>query len=85
MKNIPDIHFTAKPLSSGNLQVKFYIHQGQKTSYGYLLTRSDCSEEEILDEIKKRLARRTESRLDLLRFTFKNHWKDDHQFFLYSA
>ncbi|WP_375582957.1 hypothetical protein [Cyclobacterium xiamenense] len=83
-KNI-DIRFTAKPLSSGNLQVKFYIRNGRKSSYGYLLTRSECTEEEILEEIKQRLARRTESRMDLLRFTFKNRWKDDHQFFLYSA
>ncbi|WP_162343897.1 hypothetical protein [Cyclobacterium salsum] len=85
MRESENIQFTAKKLTSGNLQVKFYIRHANKPSYGYLLIEEGCSEEEIRREIKARLARREDSRMDLLRFTFKNQWKDDHQFYLYSA
>lgn len=85
MKELDNIQFTAKRLPSGNLQVKFYIQHAEKRRYGYLLVEADCTEYEIRREIKARLARREHSGMDLLRFTFKNQWKDDHQFYLYSA
>ncbi|MBD3628814.1 MULTISPECIES: hypothetical protein [Cyclobacterium] len=79
------INFTTKKLPSGNVQVKFQVLDSLKPSYGYLLVGGDYSDQEIVDEIKKRLSQRSHSKMDLLRFTFKNEWKDDHQFFLYSA
>lgn len=85
MRESDRIQFTAKQLSSGNLQVKFYIQHADKPSYGYLLIEAGCTEAEIRNEIKLRLARRQDSGIDLLRFTFKNQWKDDHQFYFYSA
>ncbi|MFO7826216.1 MAG: hypothetical protein R6V72_19935 [Cyclobacterium sp.] len=85
MKNCFKINFTTKKLTSGNVQVKFHVLDTPKPRYGYLLVGADYSDQEIIDEIKLRLSQRSHSKMDLLRFTFKNHWKDDHQFFLYSA
>ncbi|SHN12357.1 hypothetical protein SAMN04488057_10777 [Cyclobacterium lianum] len=83
MTNPVKINFTTKQLTSGNVQVKFYVLDSRKSIYGYLLVDSGLSEQQIREEIEMRL--KSQTRMDLLRFTFKNQWKDDHQFFLYSA
>ena len=85
MRDFNSISFTTKKLVSGNLQVKFHIQNSSRPSYGYLLVNGYFSDEEIMEEIKLRLNLREQSKMDLLKFTFKNEWKDDHQFYLYSA
>ncbi|GAB2990711.1 hypothetical protein GCM10027284_04220 [Cyclobacterium sediminis] len=85
MRDLHNISFTTKKLMSGNLQVKFHIQNAMKPYYGYLLVNQALSDEEIMEEIKLRLNLREQSKMDLLKFTFKNQWKDDHQFYLYSA
>lgn len=79
------ITFSSKKLESGNLQVKFFIEGNFKSKYGYLLISGHCTDEEIMEEIKKRLNLMEHSKMDLRRFSFKQQWKDDHHFFLYSA
>lgn len=79
------ITFSSKKLESGNLQVKFFIEGNTKSQYGYLLINGNCSDEEIMEEIKKRLTLMEHSKMDLQRFSFKQNWKDDHHFYLYSA
>ena len=85
MRNLHNNSFTTKKYMSGNLQVKFHIQNSMKPYYGYLLVNQTLSDEEIMEEIKLRLDLREQSKMDLLKFTFKNQWKDDHQFYLYSA
>ncbi|EPR69270.1 hypothetical protein [Cyclobacterium qasimii] len=85
MRDLNSISFTTKKLVSGNLQVKFQIQNASRPSYGYLLVNQAFSDEDIMEEIKLRLNLREKSKMDLLKFTFKNQWKDDHQFYLYSA
>ncbi|MEX2568276.1 MAG: hypothetical protein WD431_20185 [Cyclobacteriaceae bacterium] len=85
MIKTPTISFTSKKLDSGNLQIKFFLQKDHQSKYGYLLLTGSPSEEEIMNEIKKRLDLRKRSKMDLLRFSFKQHWKDDYQFFLYSS
>ncbi|MEX2513332.1 MAG: hypothetical protein WD398_10545 [Cyclobacteriaceae bacterium] len=85
MIETPTIRFESKKLDSGNLQIKFFIQKDDHSKYGYLLLSGSPSEEEITNEIKKRLDLRRRSGMDLLRFSFKQHWKDDYQFFLYSS
>ncbi|WP_339924701.1 hypothetical protein [uncultured Cyclobacterium sp.] len=85
MRDPNSISFTTKKLISGNLQVKFQIQNASRPSYGYLLVSQAFSDEEIMEEIKLRLNLREKSKMDLLKFTFKNQWKDDHQFYLYTA
>jgi len=79
------ITYTSKKLDSGNLQVKFFIDEKDKSRYGYLLTPSESSAEEIIAEIQQRIHFRESAKHDLLRFSFKEGWKDDYNFFLYSA
>lgn len=79
------ISFTTKKLVSGNIQVKFHIRNNKRPSYGYLLVNEAYSDDEIMEEIRLRLNLREQSKMDLLKFTFKNEWKDDHQFYFYSA
>nr|MBI1230985.1 hypothetical protein [Cytophagales bacterium] len=79
------ITYTSKKLQSGNLQVKFYIEENQKSRYGYLLAPSGSTSEDIMEEIQQRIAFRETSKHDLLRFSFKEGWKDDYNFFLYTA
>ena len=85
MNTTTGISFTSKKLASGNIQVKFQIQGMKKVRYGYLLTSGDRTEEEIMKEIKIRLRMMENSQMDLLRFSFKQKWHDDHQFYLYSA
>lgn len=80
-----DITYTTKKLSSGNLQVRFTVEGGGKSRYGYLLVDGAMTDNEILKEINKRLQMRQNARLDMLKFSFKETWKDDYSFFLYSA
>lgn len=79
------ITYTCKKLDSGNLQVKFFIDEKGKSRYGYLLAPSESSAEEIIAEIQQRIQFRETSKHDLLRFSFKEGWKDDYNFFLYTA
>lgn len=79
------ITYTSKKLDSGNLQIKFYIDDNDKSRYGYLLTPSGRSADEIVQEIQERIQFRESAKHDLLRFSFKEGWKDDYNFFIYSA
>jgi hypothetical protein len=79
------ITYTSKKLDSGNLQVKFFVDDTDKSRYGYLLAPSESSAEEIIAEIQQRIQFRETAKLDLLRFSFKEGWKDDYNFFLYTA
>lgn len=79
------ITYTSKKLDSGNLQIKFYIDDNDKSRYGYLLTPSGRSSDEIVQEIQERIQFRESAKHDLLKFSFKEGWKDDYNFFLYTA
>ena len=85
MKNMPNIRIVSKQLPSGNQQVKFFIEDELHPKYGYLLIEGVKSHEEVVEEIKERIAVMETSRMDLMRFSFKKTWKDDHNFYLYSA
>jgi hypothetical protein len=85
MKNMPNIRIVSKQLPSGNQQVKFFIEDEIHPRYGYLLIEGIRSYEEVVEEIKERIAMMEKSRMDLMRFSFKKTWKDDHNFYLYSA
>jgi hypothetical protein len=79
------ITYTSKKLESGNLQIKFFIDDNDKSRYGYLLTASGKSADEIIQEIQQRIQFRESAKHDLLKFSFKEGWKDDYNFFLYTA
>jgi hypothetical protein len=85
MRDDNSISFTTKKLVSGNIQVKFHVLNRTRPSYGYLLVNETFNDQEIMEEIKLRLSLREQSKMDLLKFTFKREWKDDHQFYYYSA
>jgi hypothetical protein len=85
MKTTIGISFTSKRLASGNLQIKFHVQGAKKVRYGYLLADGESTEEDIIEEIRRRLKMMETSQMDLLRFSFKQRWQDDHQFYLYSA
>jgi hypothetical protein len=79
------ITYAKKILPSGNIQVKFFIKEGTRDKYGYLLTEGYKSEGEIINEIRQRLMLHYTSKADLQRFSFTREFKDDHNFYLYSA
>ncbi|WP_209331931.1 hypothetical protein [Lunatimonas salinarum] len=79
------ISYTTKKLPSGNLQVKFTVEGGLMPKYGYLLIEGNCTDEEIFHELRCRILMRQSSNLDLMKFSFKEYWKEDHNFFMYSA
>ena len=85
MSNKLDIRIISKQLPSGNQQVKFFIEDELHPKYGYLLIEEAKSHAEVIAEIKERMEMMEKSRLDLMRFSFKKIWKDDHNFYLYSA
>lgn len=85
MDNHMNIRIISKQLPSGNQQVKFFIEDEAHPRYGYLLVYGSKSAAEVIVEIKERLALMEKSRMDLLRFSFKRPWQDDHNFYLYSA
>lgn len=79
------ISYTTKRLKSGNLQVKFTVDGTGSPTYGYLLIEGSLSDEEIFAELNRRIQERRNAKLDLMKFSFKQYWKDDHTFFMYSA
>ncbi|HLT06828.1 MAG TPA: hypothetical protein VK014_04830 [Cyclobacteriaceae bacterium] len=79
------IRIVSKQLPSGNQQVKFFIEDELHPKYGYLLIEGAKSHAEVVAEIQERMEMMEKSRLDLMRFSFKKTWKDDHNFYLYSA
>jgi len=85
MQNLPLISIVSKQLPSGNQQVKFFIEDKLHPKYGYLLIEGSKSHAEVVAEIKERIEMMEKSRMDLMRFSFKKTWKDDHNFYLYSA
>ena len=85
MENKDNIRIVSKQLPSGNQQVKFFIEDEAHPRYGYLLVYGDKSVPEVIAEIKERMEMMEKSRMDLLRFSFKTPWRDDHNFYLYSA
>ncbi len=85
MNKMPAIRIVSKRLPSGNQQVKFFIEDELHPKYGYLLIEGAKSPAEIIAEIQERMEMMEQSRLDLMRFSFKRTWKDDHNFYLYSA
>jgi hypothetical protein len=85
MNKIPSIRIVSKQLPSGNQQVKFFIEDELHPKYGYLLIEGAKRPAEIIAEIKERMEMMEQSRMDLMRFSFKKTWKDDHNFYLYSA
>lgn len=85
MNKVPSIRIVSKQLPSGNQQVKFFIEDELHPRYGYLLIEGAKGPAEIIAEIKERMEMMEQSRLDLMRFSFKKTWKDDHNFYLYSA
>ena len=80
-----NIRIISKQLPSGNQQVKFFIEDEAHPKYGYLLISGSKSPTEVIEEIKERLELMEQSKMDLLRFSFKRTWRDDHNFYLYSA
>jgi hypothetical protein len=85
MNSIHSITYSKKKLASGNYQVKFFVKGGAEEKYGYLLICGNQSEEEILGEIRRRIEYFYTSKSDLHRFSFTREFKDDHNFYLYSA
>ena len=85
MNKMPSIRIVSKQLPSGNQQVKFFIEDELHPKYGYLLIEGAKNPAEIIAEIKERMEMMEQSRMDLMRFSFKKTWKDDHNFYLYSA
>lgn len=85
MKIEDNIRIISKKLPSGNQQVKFFIEDEVHPRYGYLLVYGHKSTPEVIAEIKQRLEMMERSKMDLLRFSFKTPWRDDHNFYLYSA
>ncbi|MCC5938547.1 MAG: hypothetical protein JJU34_14805 [Lunatimonas sp.] len=79
------ISYTTKKLPSGNLQVKFTVEGGALPKYGYLLIEGTRTDDEIYDELRARIMMRQTAKLDLMKFSFKEYWKEDHNFFMYSA
>jgi hypothetical protein len=79
------IRITSKKLASGNHQVKFYIEDEKHPQYGYLLVTGSRSVGEVIEEIKNRIAQKRQAAYDLQRFNFSSNWRDDHNFYLYSA
>ncbi|MEX2594515.1 MAG: hypothetical protein WD426_17225 [Anditalea sp.] len=79
------IRIISKQLPSGNQQIKFFIEDEDHPRYGYLLIYGSKTVTEVIAEIKERLEMMEKSRMDLLRFSFKRPWRDDHNFYLYSA
>ncbi|EON76094.1 hypothetical protein ADIS_3222 [Lunatimonas lonarensis] len=79
------ISYTTKQLPSGNLQVKFSVEGGEFPRYGYLLIEGDRTDEEIYAELWSRITMRKRATLDLMKFSFKEYWKDDNRFFIYTA
>ena len=80
-----NIRIISKQLPSGNQQVKFFIEDETHPKYGYLLISGSKSHTEVIEEIKERLELMEQSKMDLLRFSFKRTWRDDNNFYLYSA
>ena len=85
MNKASSIRIVSKQLPSGNQQVKFFIEDELHPKYGYLLIEGARTSAEIIAEIKERMEMMEQSRMDLMRFSFKKTWKDDHNFYLYSA
>lgn len=85
MENAPKIRIISKQLASGNHQVKFFVEDQLHPRYGYLLVQGDRAVADVIQEIRDRIALVERSRMDLHRFSFKNQWRDDHNFYLYSA
>lgn len=79
------ISYTTKRLPSGNLQVKFTVKGEEYARYGYLLVEGHRTDEEIYAELRSRIVMRRKATLDLMKFSFKEYWKDDNRFFMYSA
>lgn len=85
MESTHNIKIVSKRLPSGNHQVKFFIEDELHPRYGYLLVYGSKSVSEVIAEIRQRLELMEKSKMDLLRFSFKTPWRDDHNFYLYSA
>lgn len=79
------IRIVSKQLASGNHQVKFYVDDEVHPKYGYLLVSGNRAVGDVIQEIRERIEMMERSRMDLNRFSFKNNWRDDHNFYLYSA
>jgi hypothetical protein len=85
MNAAENIRITTKTLSSGNCQVKFFIEDEEKPQYGYLLLHETKSVGDILDEIKTRLAKRSDVLYQDNPFLSILPTEDDHKFYLFSA
>ncbi|WP_439474243.1 hypothetical protein [Algoriphagus formosus] len=85
MEQVDKINISTKALSSGNLQVKFFVEGSPKQEYGYLLVNEPKPVGEIIAEIQNRLARRRAAaqRIDPL-FPIAPQ-TDDLDFYLFSA
>ncbi|MDN3668021.1 hypothetical protein QWY93_01535 [Echinicola jeungdonensis] len=85
MEKAPKIRIVSKQLASGNHQVKFFVEDEMRPRYGYLLVKGNRLVGEVIAEIRERMEMMEKSTIDLHRFSFKNTWQDDHNFYLYSA
>ncbi|QDH80952.1 hypothetical protein FKX85_18645 [Echinicola soli] len=85
MEKSPKIRIVSKLLASGNHQVKFFVEDEVHPRYGYLLVQGDRAVSDVIDEIRERMELMERSNIDLNRFSFKSQWRDDHNFYLYSA
>ncbi|MBD8489907.1 hypothetical protein IFO69_14215 [Echinicola sp. CAU 1574] len=85
MEKAPKIRIVSKQLASGNHQVKFFVEDQLHPRYGYLLVSGDRAVADVIQEIRERMDMMERSRMDLNRFSFKSQWRDDHNFYLYSA
>ena len=83
MKDQANIRIISKQLPSGNQQVKFFIEDKDQPRYGYLLVYGTKSTAEVIEEIRERLEMMVKAKMDLLRFSFKRPWQDDHNFYIY--
>jgi len=85
MEKAPKIRIVSKQLASGNHQVKFFVEDQAHPKYGYLLVSGNRAVGDVIQEIRDRMEMMERSRMDLNRFSFKSNWRDDHNFYLYSA
>lgn len=85
MEDIGKINISTKPLSSGNVQVKFFVENEQGSEYGYLLVREPKPVGDIILEIQARLAKRKAAQRNIDPLFPLAPEPEDYDFYLFSA
>ncbi len=85
MEKQETISIETKKLASGNCQVKFFVENGPKDQYGYLLMSEPKPVGIIIEEIKAKMEKRRVAERQIDPFFPVSPQSEDKNFYLFSA